>query len=989
MICAACGTEAAADRFTCPSCGEDLQDVLRTRTSDDPSITLPPSLAFSGSAKTSLDEELLKTGTNFGGRYRIAGLLGIGGMGAVYKAEDLELNMPVALKMIRHHPGETSSIGVESESRFKRELVLARQITHKNVIRIHDLGEVDGKKYITMAYVEGDLARLLDTEGALPIGRSLTFARHIAAGLVAAHEAGVVHRDLKPANILIQGETALITDFGIARGADIAVESGTVVGTLQYMAPEQARGLDVDHRADIYAFGLILYEMLSGRRLIGANTGRQRLFGDDAPPELFVSLRSVPEATARVIRKCLDDDPDERYQSASELLTALENLDEEGNLRPLSTRILIPASWPLIGGRSMSRTTVAGMLAATVVAPLMSLAVLLKTPDVPPPPPEPMSVLIADFQNSSGESAFTGAVEQTLGMALEGASFVNLFQRDGPEVRGLLQQVAPGEKLTTENARLIAQREGIKLVLAGSIRREGNGYAVEVQTIDPIPGTVLNTMARPARDRDAVLATINQLGSDIRANLGDTTPESARLAQLETFTTGSIEAKSVYWQGQELLNGAKYEESVPLFRRAIELDQSFARAQASLALSSYYLGRVDEAERLFKAAFSHIDRMNPREKYRTYGLYYLYVARDYQRAVDTYTKLVEEYPADRVGYGNLAVAHFYTLNFAKAAEAGQRALQLYPTALKLRTNLALFSMYASDFEVARQQAEEVIKRDPNYYQAYLPLAVSSVESSPENVRRVYETMASTGRLGDSRATAGLADLALYEGRYADAESIAAAGIAADAKTGNTRAVRSKQLILADAYRGQDRPREAIQAIEAAIAGAKEESVLVPAGRLMLSVGQEQRTAAIASRLRTDVSQYGRVYATVLEAEIALRNHSPAEAVAALQSGLRIADLWLPHFVLGIAYVEAARYPDALAEFETCVKRRGEATSLFLDDVPTVRYLATLPYWMGRAQQGLGLANLASQSFGRFLTIRGADQTDPLVQDARRRSLPNS
>jgi hypothetical protein len=254
---------------------------------------------------------------------------------------------------------------------------------------------------------------------------------------------------------------------------------------------------------------------------------------------------------------------------------------------------------------------------------------------------------------------------------------------------------------------------------------------------------------------------------------------------------------------------------------------------------------------------------------------------------------------------------------------------------------------------------------------------------------VYEAMGSTGRLGDSRANAGLADLALYEGRYGDAESIAVTGIETDRKTGNTRAVRNKQLILGDAYRGQNRPREARHAIQAAMAGAKEESVLVPAGLMLLSLGDEQETAAIASRLKNDVSQYGRVYATVLEAEVALRNRAPADAVAALQSGLKIADLWLPHFLLGVAYIEAERYPDALAEFEICFKRRGEATSLFLDDTPTVRYLATLPYWLGRAQQGLGLASQASQSFARFLAIRAADQNDPLVQDARRRSLPTS
>jgi serine/threonine protein kinase/tetratricopeptide (TPR) repeat protein len=982
MICTACGTEAAADVVTCRSCGSDLQDLLRTGVSASASFPIPPA----STAHSSATERLLKVGAKFGPRYRIVSLLGVGGMGAVYKADDLELNMAVALKVIRHHEGDTLATDFESELRFKRELVLARQITHKNVIRIHDLGEVDGTKYITMAYVTSDLACRLDLEGALPIDKALKFARQIAEGLGAAHEAGVVHRDLKPANILIEGDTALITDFGIARGADASADGG-IVGTLQYMAPEQARGLPLDHRADLYAFGLIVYEMLVGRRLIGATTGRRRIFDQEVMPALTVDLNEVPGPTAAVIRKCLEDDPDERYQSAAELVAALSNLDDRGNLRP--ARIQIPASWPVIGGRSLSRSAAASMAAATMIAPLISVAALLRTPAAPSPAPDPVSVLIADFQNMSGEPALSGVVEQTLGAALEGASFVNLFQRDGRELRDLLQQLAPGQPLTTENARLIAQREGIKLILAGSIRRDGTQYRVDVQTIDPIPGTVLSTESGTAGSAADVLGAVMHVGSDVRTNLGDTTPESARLAGLETFTSTSIEAASVYWRAQELLNNAKYEESVPLFRRAIELDNSFARAHASLALSSFYLGRVEEAERLFKVAFSHIDRMNEREKFRTYGLYYLFVARDYQRAVDTYSKLVEAYPADRVGYGNLAVAHFYTLNFARAAEAGQRAVQLYPSSLKLRNNLALFSMYASDFEAARQQAEQVVKRDPKYYQAYLPLAIASLDQSHATVAKAYETMAATGRLGHSRGVAGLADLALYEGRYGDAETAVQPGIEADTKTANVRGLRNKQLILAEAYRGLGRSPDAVRAIQQAVDNAKDEAVLLPAGRLLLSLGREKDASVLATRLRTDVSQYGRVYAAVLEGELSLRRHAPADAVATLQAALKISDLWLPHFVLGIAYIEAERYPDALAEFELCQKRRGEATALFLDDVPTVRYLATLPYWLGRAQEGLGLATQASQSFARFLALRGTLGDDPLVQDARRRSIPTS
>ncbi len=211
----------------------------------------------------------LKVGQSFGPRYHIIKLLGAGGMGAVYKARDAELNVDVALKVIR---GDRRSVSPNAEKQFKNELLLARQVTHKHVVRIHDLGEIDGIKYITMPYIEGqELAVLLRREGKLPVARALHFARQIASGLEAAHEAGVVHRDLKPANIMIGGAgddaQALIMDFGISASTSDAA-SGTVSGTLEYMAPEQGRGEAVDARADIYAFGLILYEMLTGPRLV-------------------------------------------------------------------------------------------------------------------------------------------------------------------------------------------------------------------------------------------------------------------------------------------------------------------------------------------------------------------------------------------------------------------------------------------------------------------------------------------------------------------------------------------------------------------------------------------------------------------------------------------------------------------------------------------------------------------------------------------------
>ena len=245
-----------------------------------------------------------------GPRYTILKLLGTGGMGAVYQAFDHELGVAVAIKVIRPAAQSDATAAKELEQRFKRELVLARQVTHKHVVRIHDLGEIDGIKYLTMPFVEGEtLAQLLRRAGTLPLPRAIQIATQVAQGLAAAHEKGVVHRDLKPENIMIEvagGDDAgrrgvgprrrgdaLIMDFGIARSMEhgtTQTAAGSVIGTLEYMAPEQAQGAKVDQRADQYAFGLIVYDML---------VGRQRLAKRENPmTELLGRLQAIAAGAA-------------------------------------------------------------------------------------------------------------------------------------------------------------------------------------------------------------------------------------------------------------------------------------------------------------------------------------------------------------------------------------------------------------------------------------------------------------------------------------------------------------------------------------------------------------------------------------------------------------------------------------------------------------------------------------------------------------------
>ncbi|MFL6289777.1 MAG: serine/threonine-protein kinase, partial [Thermoanaerobaculia bacterium] len=336
----------------------------------------------------------LAAGSRLAGRYRIVELLGVGGMGMVYKAEDEELGLPVALKVLRP---DLARDGRRLE-RFKQELVLARQVSHPNVVRIHDLGSDGDLLFLTMDFVAGrSLAEILADEGHLAPERAVAIARQIAAALAAAHEAGVVHRDLKPANVLVdESGRAAIGDFGVARSlaASGATLPGAVVGTLDYLSPEQARGGEVDGRTDLYALGILLHEMLTGELPFtggsAAEVLAQRLTG--ATRDLRTTGVEVPPRLAAIVRRLLQRDPARRYQSAHEVLADLDRLSGDagaasspaqrwavvGLCGALAVLALAWAVWSFReGGRTPGTPGTAGTTeTAGVAAPRHSVALL-------------------------------------------------------------------------------------------------------------------------------------------------------------------------------------------------------------------------------------------------------------------------------------------------------------------------------------------------------------------------------------------------------------------------------------------------------------------------------------------------------------------------------------------------------------------------------------------------------------------------------------
>jgi tetratricopeptide (TPR) repeat protein/tRNA A-37 threonylcarbamoyl transferase component Bud32 len=957
----------------------------------------------------------LAAGQSFGSRYHIIRLLGAGGMGAVYHAWDAELGVAVALKVIKPQVMADPHVAAEVSRRFKRELLLARQVTHKNVVRIHDLGEIDGIKYITMSYVEGsDLATILRRDGALPVARALAIARAVVAGLQAAHDAGVVHRDLKPENIMVEKDGhALIMDFGIARSTAHAPEvapgsvspamrrqaqelsaghtmAGTVVGTLEYMAPEQARGEAVDQRADIYAFGLILYDMLVGKkqRVADSSDAMNELMArmHAAPAPARMVNHDVPAPLDAIINRCIQPDAAARFQTTTELAQILEQLDERGERLPFARRV-----------------TRAQLAAAAVAVVALLAGTWQLTRWLTPVPEEArpaVSVLIADFENTTNDPVFDGALEQALNLAMEDATFINSYSRN--QAMTVAGQIKPGtSRLDEAMARLVVQREpDIKYVLAGRIEPDSGGYRLAVRVVDPIPGTVIAEESRSADGKADVLPALGSVAAGIREALGDAKSETARLTANESFTAASLEAARDYSEAQRLANSGRDEDALALYDRAIKQDPNLGRAYASMALSASKLGRTPEAEALWKQALARIDRMTERERYRTLGTYYMDVLGSDEQGLEQYKNLVQKFPADGAAHNNLANAYFRLLDFASARQEGRTLLDIYPKSVLYNYNYALFSMYAGDFDEADRAAQAAIELNPSAppYKAFFARAVAALSRGDvAAAEKAYVDGRGAGARGVSLAAVGLADLAMYQGRYADAEPLLKTGIDADLAAKNTAGAASKYAALAEAYSAQHKAALAVSAAESALKLSQSESIVVPTARVYVAAGREKDARALADKLDARLRPRSRAYGKLIAGEIALRRGQVTEAVDAFRASQQFADnttivkgatkgYWLARLDLGIAYVLAGTEQSAaaFAEFETCLKRQGEAGSVFLDDVPTYRHIVPLWYWMARAQEGLNLKADAVSNYKKYLALRPAASGDPLAADAQKR-----
>ena len=576
---------------TCPKCEtENTRDSRFCKTCATPLPGTPPTSAtLTQTIERPLQE--LSPGALFAGRYQIIEDLGEGGMGRVFKALDTRTGEKIAVKVLR--------AGLESDGRtlerFSHELTAARRISHRNVCRMFDLGEDRGRLYITMEFVPGeDLKSVLRMMGAMSPAQAAGLAVQICDGLEEAHRLGVIHRDLKPANILVDKDGhARIMDFGIARSARSRgiTDAGTMVGTPDYMSPEQTEGRDVDARSDLYAMGVMLFEMATGRLPFEGDTALAVALKHktERPPDPRSVSPALPGDLSKIILKCLEKDPARRYQTASDLRADLEAAAAAlpGGSRVLprrkpSTSREITVKLPL------KRLVWPGVALAVMIAGAIILLPVLKKGGAGKAAPKiPGSVAVVAFENQTGDPKYDTMRKVIPSLLITNLENTGLFKVSTWErMRDVLGQMGRKdlEVVDGDAGFAFCRREGVAFIVVGSFSKLGETFVTEFKLLDPDSRKIVATAAARGTGEDSILnAHIDELSRRLAAGMGVAGPQldATRMAVAE-LTTRSTDAYAAYLQGMEHLNKLEEPEARCSFEKAIELDPEFAVAYLRL-----------------------------------------------------------------------------------------------------------------------------------------------------------------------------------------------------------------------------------------------------------------------------------------------------------------------------------------------------------------------------------------------------------------------